>query len=111
MTSLIVSLLVAASLSAASAAQTGRTFTGSITDSECAEAGHAAMRMGPTDAACTTACVAAHGAAYVLLDGKDVYMLSDQQTPERFAGQKVRIVGTLDTETKTIHAESITPAD
>jgi len=105
---LIVGLLLAASLSAA---QGGRAFTGIITDSECGEPGHAAMRMGPTDAACTTACVAAHGAAYVLLDGKDVYTLSDQQTPEAFAGQKVRVVGTLDTGTKTIHVESITAAD
>ena len=105
---LIVTLLATASLSAA---QSGRTFTGTITDSECAEAGHAAMGMGPTDAACTTACVAAHDAAYILLDGKDVFMLSDQRTPERFAGQKVRIVGTLDTETKTIQVQSIGTAD
>jgi hypothetical protein len=108
MKTLTISLLAAASLSAA---QSSRTFTGSITDSECAGTGHAAMRMGPTDAACTTACVAVHGAAYVLLDGEDVYSLSDQETPERFAGQKVRIVGTLDTETKTIRVESIAAAD
>ena len=33
------------------------------------------MRMGPTDAACTIACISAHGATYVLYDGKDVYTL------------------------------------
>ena len=43
------------------------------------------MRMGPTDAECTVACIDIHGATYVLLDGKDVYALSDQRTPEKFA--------------------------
>jgi hypothetical protein len=66
--------------------------------------------MGPTDADCTTACVSIHGATYVLSDGKDVYALSDQRTPEKFAGQKVRVVGTLDTKTKTIQVASITVA-
>ena len=65
------------------------------------------MRMGPTDAECTTACVMAHGATYVLFDGKDVYSLSDQKAPEAFAGQKVTVVGTLDAATKTIRVESI----
>jgi hypothetical protein len=101
---LIVGLCAAASLSAA---QSTQTFTGAITDSECAAAGHAGMRMGPTDAECTTACVLAHGATYVLSDGKDVYALSDQKAPEPFAGRKVRVVGTLDAATRTIHVESI----
>ena len=35
---------------------------------------------------------------------------SDQQTPEKFAGQRVRIVGTLDARTKTIQLDSIRPA-
>ena len=29
-----------------------------------------------------------HGALYVLYDGKEAYTLSDQTTPEKFAGQK-----------------------
>ncbi len=86
------------------------TFTGTITDSICATGGHAQMRMGPTDADCTTACVNAHDAKYVLADGKDVFTLSDQRTPEKFAGQKVRVVGTLDTRTKTIQVSSMTVA-
>jgi hypothetical protein len=52
-----------------------------------------------------------HEAEYVLYDGKDVYMLSDQKTPERFAAQKVRVVGALDAETKTIQVESITAVE
>ena len=87
-----------------------RTFTGTITDSMCANADHSPMRMGPTDAECTVACVTAHGATYVLYDGKEVYTLSDQQTPEKFAGQKVTVTGTLDAKTKTIQVDSITAA-
>ena len=102
---LIVSLLISTVLSAGQGTQT---FAGAITDNMCAEAGHSGMRMGPTDAECTTACVFAHGAMYVLSDGKDIYTLSDQQMPEKFAGENVRVVGTLDTTTATIHVESIT---
>ena len=101
---LIATLLVVA---ASSAGQTPQTFTGTITDSECATSGHAQMRMGPTDAECTRACVVAHNASYVLYDGKDVYTLSDQETPEQFAAQKVRVVGTLDVRTRTIQVESM----
>lgn len=102
-----VILLAIASLSAAPAS---KRFTGTITDDMCALAGHASMRMGPTDAECTRACVNIHGASYVLLDGKTVYVLSDQKTPDRFAGQKVTVVGTLDEKTKAIQVESISPA-
>ena len=104
---LLLSLLAIAALSAAQGRQT---FTGTITDNLCAKAGHAQMRMGPTDAECTIACVGAHGAMYVLYDGKDVYTLSDQKTPEKFAGQKVRVVGTLDVKTRTIQVDSIAAA-
>jgi hypothetical protein len=104
---LIVSVFALASLSAA---QGNQTFVGTITDDMCAKEGHAQMRMGPTDAECTTACVAAHGAAYVLADGKNVYTLSDQKTPEKFAGKNVRVTGTLDAKTKAIHVVSMTLA-
>ncbi len=103
---LVLTLLFAA----LAAAQTKRTFTGTITDSMCATADHSGMRMGPTDAECTIACVSAHGALYVLWDGKEAYTLSDQQTPEKFAGKKVTVTGTLDAKTKTIHSDSITAA-
>jgi hypothetical protein len=101
---LILSLLAIAAVPAAPGKQK---FSGAITDSMCADADHSQMRMGPTDAECTVACVSAHGATYVLYDGKDVYTLSNQQTPEKFAGQKVTVIGTLDARTKTIQADSI----
>jgi hypothetical protein len=103
---LIFNLLAVAALAAAPGQQT---FTGIITDDVCI-ADHSHMRMGPTDGECTIACVDVHGAAYVLYDGKNAYTLSDQRTPEKFAGQKVRVVGTLDTKTKTIQVDSIAVA-
>lgn len=84
-----------------------QTFTGVITDSMCPTGDHSGMRMGPTDAECTNACVSIHGAAYVLYDGKQTYDLSDQKRPETFAGKKVTITGTLDPKTKTIQVDSI----
>ena len=105
---LISSLLAVAVLSAAPGKQT---FTGTITDSMCAEADHSRMRMGSTDGECTIACVAAHGALYVLYDGKETYTLSDQQTPEKFAGKKVTVTGTLNARTKAIQVDSITAAN
>lgn len=68
------------------------------------------MRMGPTDAECTIACIQAHGALYVLWDGKEAYPLSDQAAPEKFAGKKVAITGTMDAKTKTIQVSSIAAA-
>jgi hypothetical protein len=105
---LIVSLLI---ISALAAAQSKQKFTGTITESMCAEADHSRMRMGSTDAECTIACVSAHGSTYVLYDGKEAYTLSDQQTPEKFAGKKVTVTGTLDAKTKTIHVDSIAARD
>jgi hypothetical protein len=92
------------------AAQSKQTFSGTITDDVCARADHSQMRMGPTDAECAAACIEAHGAVYVLSDGDSAYTLSDQKTAQKFAAQKVKVVGTLDSKTKTIHVESITAA-
>ena len=90
--------------------QSNRKFAGTITDSMCASADHSRMRMGPTDAECTIACVNVHEAAYVLYDGKEAYSLSDQHTPERFAAQRVTVMGTLDSKTKTIQVNSMAAA-
>ena len=104
---LTLSLLAVAALAAAPAKQT---FTGIITDDMCPKADHSQMQMGPTDAACTTACVGFHDATYLLYDGKNAYVLSDQKAPEKFAGQKVKVVGTLDAKAKTIQVDSISAA-
>ena len=103
-TAVVVLLLVSV---APSAAPQRETFTGIVSDDMCARADHSQMRMGSTDAECASACVSAHGAAYVLYDGKTPYTLSGVQTLEPFAGQKVRVIGTLDAKTLTIRVDSI----
>ena len=101
---LVLNFLAIAALAAAPGKQT---FTGIITDDVCATADHSQMRMGPTDAECAKACIDAHGASYILYDGKNAYTLSDQRTSEKFAGQKVNVTGTLDAKTKAIQVDSI----
>lgn len=103
-----LSVLVVAALSAG---QSPQTFTGLITDEMCPTGDHSHMRMGPTDAECAKACIAAHGSQYVLYDGTRAYLLTDQKTPEEFAARKVRVTGTLDTVTMTIRVDSIAPAE
>ena len=95
---------------AVSASQQKQTFTGVITDEMCPLGTHSHMKMGPTDAECTKACVMSHDSKYMLYDGKSAYFLSDQKTPEKFAAQKVRVTGTLDANTLTIKVESMAAA-
>lgn len=93
--------------------QGGRVFTGTVTDSLCGRDGHSeAMRMsksmGTSPASCVVACVR-QGAKYVLLDssGKKLYSLSDQFAAGKFAGQEVKVTGTL--AKNTIHVDNIEP--
>jgi hypothetical protein len=107
----LVSMLGVAALSAApspigTAAQVAE-FRGVITDDNCDNGDHSRMKMGDTDAECTVACINAHGASYVLFDGKTAYTLSDQKSPEKFAGKKVKVAGTLDANKKIIQVSSI----
>ena len=106
----VVSLFAGAVFVAAPATPRKQTLTGIISDDMCAQTGHAAMRMGPTDAECTIACVDVHGAQFVLVVGKDVYTLSDQQLPSKFAGRKVRAIGTVENVkgAKIFRVDSIT---
>jgi hypothetical protein len=39
--------------------------------------------------------------------GNNVYVLSDQKTPEKFAAQKVKVTGALDEKTKTLKVDKI----
>jgi L-lactate utilization protein LutB len=81
----------------------GSTYTGVISDSICARAGsheeamHMSKDMGHTAAECTIACVEHQGAKYVLYDAanKKIYRLSNQELPKKFAGQAVKVTGTL----------------
>ncbi len=91
------------------AADQSRTFVGVITDTMCG-AKHT-MGISP-DAKCVRECVKMdpNKWKYALYDGKNVYTLSDQQTPEKFAAERVRITGVLNEKTKTIKVERIEAA-
>ena len=106
----VVGILAGAVLVAAPATPRKQTLLGIVSDDMCALAGHASMRMGPTDAECTVACVDAHGAPYVLVVGKDVYTFVDQKQPATFAGQKVRATGIVEIVkgVKNFRVDSIT---
>jgi len=85
-----------------------RTFTGVITDSMCG-ADHKMMHITP-DPKCVRDCVHASGTVkYALHDGQQSYKLSDQATPAAYAGQKVRVRGTLYPKTGIIAVKTIEP--
>ena len=93
----------------APAAPVSQTFVGYITDTMCG-VNHVPMKVTP-DAKCVRECVK-HGDTYkfAFTDGKVVYRLNDQQAPEKFAGQKVKVTGVLYEKTGTIGVEKIEPA-
>lgn len=104
--------LLLVGVSSYAAPPSARTFSGEIMDSACANMGNhdAGYKMSNTHTPkdCTLDCVKA-GSKFVLYNSasKTVYQLDDQQKPRDFAGQKVKVVGTYDTGTKTIHVEKI----
>ncbi len=100
---IFVTLALAGALSAAEAP---RAFTGVITDTLCG-ATHAMMKA-KSDADCVRLCAKGSG-QYALFDGQNVWKLSDQKTPAKFAAQKVKVLGTSDDKTKTIKVTSIEP--
>ena len=97
----LAALFIAGALAAGAATQT---FTGVITDSMCGK-DHAMMKVTP-DSKCVVECVKS-GSKYALYDGKNVYILSDQKTPEHLAGQKVKVTGTFFEKTKILQVDSI----
>ena len=114
----LAATLVLVSLALAAPKPKARTFTGEVMDSQCSAMGsHAEMLKkegmadkDPNDAMakkmCTQGCVKM-GGKYVLFNAQDgtVYELDDQKKPADFAGEKVKVKGTLDG--KTIHVQSI----
>ena len=92
------------------AADKSQTFTGEIMDQQCALlGGHSAMmNQGESAKDCANRCVSI-GGKYVLFDSanKTIYQLDDQKKAQPFAGAKVKITGTYDTPSKTIHVANI----
>ena len=87
-------------------------FSGEIMDSQCAKVGsHEEMMQKhaiKTEKACTLGCVK-NGGKFVLYnpDSKTTYQLDDQKKPVQFAGEKVKVTGTYDSSTNTIHVTDI----
>lgn len=106
----LIHVLLAVALAVFQSSARPASFSGTISDSECANGNHAGMRMGDTDAECVKACVDAHGATYVLYDGSRSYRLSDQKSAAAFAASKVTVTGTLDEKSRTITVQSIVAA-
>jgi hypothetical protein len=90
------------------------TLHGAIMDSQCAFNVHSdahshdwMMKRGIQGAkdeeSCTRHCVKDMGGSYVLVVKKEVYKIDDQVKAEQFSGKKVKINGTLDAETHTLH--------
>ncbi len=100
-----VGLLTAPVLHAAPA-----TYTGVVTDTMCGT-NHAQMKVSP-DSKCVRECVGdAKTVFYALANGKNIFRLSDQQTPERFAGRKVKVTGVLYTSTNILKVDKIEAAE
>ena len=87
---------------------------GAIVDSQCAFNVHSdarshewMMKRGVQGAgdeeSCTHHCVKDMGGSYVLVVKNDVYKLDDQVKAEQFAGKKVKINGSLEVGTHTLH--------
>jgi hypothetical protein len=96
--------MLALSISAP-AAPVSRTFIGYVTDTMCG-VNHVPMKIAP-DGKCVRECVKGGAYKFAFTDGKVVYKLNDQQAPEHFAGQKVKVRGVLYERTNTIAVETI----
>jgi hypothetical protein len=109
----LAAVLAAGSAGSLPAADFPALFTGIVSDSECG-LDHARMKAEhrlPSDLACTRACCDKYKQEYVLADhaGGDVFQLDDQKTVRRYANRIVRVLGTLDADSGTIHVTRIEP--
>lgn len=94
-----------------------KTFRGEIADTQCALNVHSLsqshkemMGMKPeikTDADCARFCVKERGGRFVLQSKDKVYKLDAQVLAEPWAGQKVKLTGTLDPKTNMITVDKI----
>lgn len=99
--------LPAAGSPASKEARTVQTFTGEITESLCPKSHDDMMKqmknMRMDKATCERTCIQM-GAKYTLYDASTdkVYRLDDPKKIEQYAGQKVRVTGTLKKNTITV---------
>jgi hypothetical protein len=103
-TCLTLAFLTFAMTGALSAADAPSIFTGVITDTLRGRT-HAMMHAA-SDEACVKTCVKGSG-EYALFDGKDIFKLSDQKMPAKFAAQRVTVTGTYDEKARRIKVISM----
>jgi hypothetical protein len=111
---IIVFLLAAVALATGGSVKSE--FHGEISDSQCAMNVHSVLlshkemttkkTIGRDRASCARACVG-KGGEWVLRSGNEIYRLKSQIGIEEFAGQNVKVIGTLDAKTNTIDNASI----
>jgi hypothetical protein len=112
-----MALLLLAVYSAVASAQESKSYYGEISDSQCAMNVHSLTRshqemlksksMGGTPTDCTLYCVNYHGGDFVLVHKAEVYRLDDQNAARSFAGKKVKVIGHMGSDKKTIHIVKI----
>jgi len=99
---------------AAKADLPGQTFIGEISDAQCAANGShdAVMKKASVNspANCVRGCAKKHGLVLVDASTKTVYKIDDPEKALPFAGEKVKVNGTLDKASNTIHVVSIQAA-
>jgi hypothetical protein len=96
-----------------------KVFTGEIGDTQCAMNVHSLDKshkemlkvksVGKTAADCTLYCIKNRGGRFVLHNKDKIYRLDKPELVEGYAGQKVRVIGTLDAQTETIEVHRIDP--
>ena len=65
--------------------------------------------MQTTQGSSFTGTVVKAGGKYVLKTSDMNYQLDDQQKAKKFVGQQVKVSGSLDSNTSTIHVSDISP--
>jgi len=115
----LIALNLLWSLAASVASADDKVFSGEIGDTQCAlrvhsnDKSHTEMLkvqgVGKTATDCTLYCIKNRGGRFVLETKRDVYHLDKQELAEPYAGQKVKVTGTLDPQTQTIQVRRIDP--
>ena len=103
---LVIIAAVLSLVASAARAEGTKTYIGVITDTMCTS-NHKPMKLAP-ESKCVKDCVGdGKTYKYALNDGRNTYVLSDQETPAKFAGKKVKITGTLYAKTNVLKVDRI----
>jgi len=116
---LAVLLALALGLSAHAADSGPQTFEGEISDSQCAMNVHSlthshremlkAKSHGKTSADCVAYCIRYLGGHYMLVSKDDIYHLDNEDLAKSYNAEKVKVIGYLDKQSKTIQVVKIEP--